>query len=179
MCHRRAWWQRGQLRGQGSLAGLALLAVVMSPAKAPQFGALSPTMGSFYCTVVRGPRNRVVGNSAKSVVAFVSDSTDQETQAAGNNSLHSGVSRAVLFQDGYFFPFFSLLFKSCLTDPRSENEAMFAGVAFAFQPRWSGSNTWTRPLDNNTDSSFQPIAVRQKQYDLGQPNIWTDMIGVH
>lgn len=45
--------QRGQLRGQGSLAGLAFLAVVMSPARAPTVRALGPNI--WYCTYSSTP----------------------------------------------------------------------------------------------------------------------------
>lgn len=136
-----------------------------------------------HCTVVRRPRNRVVCHGAKSVVAFASDSTDQETQAAGFVISHSTVecpgrdcSRTNTF-----------LFKKkkrkekCSTDPRSENWAMFAGVAFSFQPRWAGNDSWILLPDNKAaiSLSFQPILTRQRQYGLVQPNIRTDMIGVH
>lgn len=57
---------------------------------------------------------------------------------------------------------------------------MFAGVAYSFQQRWAGNDSWILLPDNNTVSlSFQLILTRHEQYDLVQPNIRTDVIGIH
>lgn len=79
-----------------------------------------------------------------------------------SKSFHRRVSRAVLFQDENYL-FFNKK-NLCSTDPRSENWAMFAGVAFSFLSRRTGNDSWILLPDNNAviSLSFQPILTRQK-----------------
>lgn len=92
--------------------GLALLGVVMSPARAPPFGPLLRTKN----LVLRGPRGRIARNSVKNQfncpsgrrikVASASGLTDQETQGAG------WCIRGSTFPVCFFFSFFFLPFLS-------------------------------------------------------------------